>query len=488
MTAYSLNARVFWPLATCGCTALVCLLQALRGRAGPAGGREWGWPVPSPLPLLVLVLLLAGLGLGSRARWTGRRERRAKRGAARSPGGGGGAREPLRRALLEGFYEAQLRLSPHVLGHSRAHVSLVVGELVRAGKAPGRLALRGDFVQVGSAYEQHKVGSPDAFDVLVPLRLPPRLELRALPCSAGQPPGLRGAFLCALRVAAGAQGPPSLALCLAAGGEGGAPLLSAALVARWFQAQVQRCLAAVRARLQERCRVQLATNAAAGAPCPLALRIAPRSDYVCCHLSLAVHLTPAIPLGEGLYLTPWARGQPPGSPGTFWTLNVSKTEQRLLAWLRDQLPEDSCHLKCLQILKGLRELGGRALEPPWAAQWDRVLSSYVLKTALFWTLLRGPWQAWEDHFLVARLEDVVLCLVQGLQRGRLTHLFLGNPRLPETLSLPKFLKEASPVNLLADFDQPTLDRVASQLLSVWKQAPRIIRMHSGLGYRRQHPI
>ncbi|XP_025026185.1 inositol 1,4,5-trisphosphate receptor-interacting protein-like 2, partial [Python bivittatus] len=259
-----------------------------------------------------------------------------------------------------------------------------------------------------------------------------------------------------------------------------------ALVARWFQAQVQRCLGAVRSRLQERSRVQLA----AGAPCPLALQVAPRSDYVCCHLSLAVHLTPAIPLGEGLYLTPWACAQPPAPAhlGTFWTLNVSKAEQRLLGWLRDQVPEDSCHLKCLQILKGLRELGGRALEPPWAAQWDRVLSSYVLKTALFWVLLSSPWQAWEDRFLVARLEDVVLFLVQGLQRGRLTHLFLGNPHLPDTLSLPKFLKEASPVNLLADFDQPTLDRVASQLLSVWKQAPKIIRMYGSHRSRRQHPI
>uniref|UniRef100_A0A670YBW0 ITPRIP like 2 n=1 Tax=Pseudonaja textilis TaxID=8673 RepID=A0A670YBW0_PSETE len=461
MAVYRLNVRVFWPLLTCACTVLVCLLQALRGKAGPTGG-ETGWPLPSLLRGLPVPPLLPGASSG---------------------------REARRRALLDGFYETRLRLSPHVLGHSKAHVSLVVGELVRAGKAAGRLSLRGDVVQVGSAYEQHKVGSPDAFDVLVPLRLPPRLELRALPCAPEeqQPGGRRGAFLCVLRVAEGAQGSPSRPLCVAAsqGEADGASLLSAALVARWFQAQVQRCLCAVRARLQERCRVQLAVGAA---PCPLALQIAPRSDYVCCHLSLTVHLTPAIPLGEGLYLTPWVGLQPSTAPqlGTFWTLNLSKAEQRLLAWLRDQLLPDSCHLKCLQILKGLRELGSRALEPPWAAQWDRVLSSYVLKTALFWVLLRIPWQAWEDQFLVARLEDVVLFLVQALQRGRLAHLFLGNPHLPEILSLPKFVKEASPVNLLADFERPTLEKVASQLLSVWKQAPRIIRVYGGPRYRKQN--
>ncbi|XP_070617241.1 inositol 1,4,5-trisphosphate receptor-interacting protein-like 2 [Erythrolamprus reginae] len=484
MAVYSLNARVFWPLLTFACTVLLCVLQKLRGPADPTAG-EAGWPglgePPGPF-LLLLLLALAALGLGWRA-W--RAARRGRRGPKSVSGNG---REPRRRALLDGFYETRLRLSPHVLGHSKAHVGLVVGELVRAGKAAPGLSLRGDFVQAGSAYEQHKVGSPDAFDVLVPLRLPARLELRALPCAQQ-----RGAFLCALRVARGARGSPSRALCVPASRgsekeeeEDGASLLSAALVARWFQAQTQRCLGAVRARLQERCRVQLAV----GAPCPLVLQIAPCSDYVCCHLSLTVHLTPAIPLGEGLYLTPWLGPQlsSPATPqlGTFWTLNLSKAEQRLLAWLRDQVPADSCHLKCLQILKGLRELGGRALEPLSAAQWDRVLSSYVLKTALFWVLLRNPWRAWEDRFLVARLEDMVLFLVHALQRGRLAHLFLGNPHLPEILTLPKFVKEASPVNLLADFERPALERVASQLLSVWKQAPRIIRVYSGRGYRKQH--
>ncbi|XP_032086904.1 inositol 1,4,5-trisphosphate receptor-interacting protein-like 2 [Thamnophis elegans] len=502
MAVYSLHGRVFWPLLTGACTLLLCLLQTLRGQAGPTDG-EAGWPsglreLPLPVPLLLVVVLvvvlLAALGLGRRAWWTARRRQR-QRAAQRSPGACGG-REARRRALLDGFYETRLRLSPHVLGHSKAHVSLVVGELLRAGKAAGRLSLRGDAVQVGSAYEQHKVGSPDGFDVLLPLRLPPGLELRALPCGTEdqqqqqqRQPGARGVFLCALRVVEGGQGSPSRALCVAAGpGEAdGASLLSAALVARWFQAQVQRCLGAVRARLQERCRVRLAVGVAA--PCPLALEIVPCSDYVCCHLSLTVHLTPAIPLGEGLYLTPRVCcPQRSAAPqlGTFWTLNLSKAEQRFLAWLRDQVPADSCHLRCLQILKGLRELGGRALETPWAAQWDRILSSYVLKTALFWVLLHSPWQAWEDQFLVARLEDVVLFLVQALQRGRLAHLFLGNPHLPEILSLPKFVKEASPVNLLADFDRPALEKVASQLLSIWKQAPRIIRMYGSHRYRKQH--
>ncbi|KAJ6657536.1 hypothetical protein lerEdw1_002249 [Lerista edwardsae] len=277
----------------------------------------------------------------------------------------------------------------------------------------------------------------------------------------------------------------SEALCVELAGRGGGRHLSAALVLRWFQGHVQRCLGAVRAGLQERCRVGLAV----GPGRPLSLRIVPRSDYVCCHLSMAVRLIPAIPLGESLYLTPLpAAGPLPAQLGACWTLNVARQEQRLLGWLKDQAPADSCHLKCLQLLKGLRDLGGRALEPALEAQWGRVLSSAVLKTALLRLLLRGPWRAWEDRFLVPRLEEAVLFLVEGLGRRTLLHLFFGNPGLPEALSLPKVLKEAAPVNLLADFDGPTLDQVAVQLLNTWKQAPRIIRMYSGPRYRRTHPV
>ncbi|KAJ7305813.1 hypothetical protein JRQ81_010179 [Phrynocephalus forsythii] len=478
MPAYSLNVRVFWPLVTCSCAALFCLLQALRSRTAGVAAAAWsdGAPgVPLVKASLLLLLLLTYLALRYRA-W------KKKGGSTGGP--------PA----------------------SKAHVSLVVGEMVRAGKAPDRLlALRGDFVQVGSAYEQHKVRSPDAFDVLVPLRLPPRLELRVQP--RHDQPGLRGAFVCTLEVAdpeagsgsgssskggsppgrgpTSAAGPLSEALCVElpsspTGGGGCRRQLSSALVMRWFQGHVQRCLGAVRSRLQERCQVNLAV----GPGRPLALHIAPRSDYVCCHLSMVVRLIPAIPLGEALYLTPLPSAQPPAPAklGAFWTLNVSKQEQRLLGWLREQAPEDSCHLKCLQILKGLRDLGSRSLEQPLSRQWSQVLSSYVLKTALFWLLLRGPLLAWEDQFLVERMEDLVLFLVEGLRGRRLMHLFLGNPGLPEALSLPKILKETPMVNLLADFDSPTLDRVAAQLLKTWKQAPKVIAMYSGRRCWRKHPV
>jgi len=482
MAALVPEPRAFWPLLTCVCTALLCLCQALGGRAAAAEGEEEeGAADAGAVPLLKgSALLLLGCLL---ARCCG------AAGGGPRPGGGWGP-SAARRGALEGFHARQLRLSPHVLGHSKAHVGRVVAELVRAAKAQGlqpgptALSLRGDFVRVGSAYEQHKVRSPDCFDVLVPLRLPPRLQPEPRR-AAGPAPS--GAFVCGLRAPAGAGWPRRYrpfveGFCAEPQGR---CLLSSALVLRWFQGHLQRCLGAVRYRLQERCRISLA--ACPGRPPTLHIR--PCSDYVCCHISMAVRLIPAIPLGDALYLTALPPDVPPAGPAheALWGLNASRHEQRLLAWLKEQAPASSCHLKCLQLLKGLRDLRGQGLEEPFCSQWGRVLSSYVLKTALFSLMLHGPLEAWDERFLVERLEDLVMYLRDCLRKQTLMHFFLGNTSLPEAVALPRFLKEAAPVNLLAAFDGPTLDLAAFQLLYTWSQAPHLIRTYSRARYLRPPP-
>lgn len=302
-------------------------------------------------------------------------------------------------------------------------------------------------------------------------------------------PGLGpgAAFVCGLRAPAGSGWPRRYrpfteAFCVEPQGR---CLLSSALVLRWFQGHLQRCLGAVRYRLQERCRISL--SACPGRP--PTLHILPCSDYVCCHISMAVRLIPAIPLGDALYLTALPPEGPQAAPAqeALWGLNASRQEQRLLSWLKEQAPASSCHLKCLQILKGLRDLRRQSLEEPFCSQWGRVLSSYMLKTALFSLLLQGPLEAWDERFLVERLEDLVMYLRDCLRKQVLMHLFLGNTSLPEAVALPRFLKEAAPVNLLAAFDGPTLDMAAFQLLYTWSQAPHLIRVYSRPRYLRPMP-
>ncbi|XP_069876282.1 inositol 1,4,5-trisphosphate receptor-interacting protein-like 2 [Dipodomys merriami] len=516
---YSLNPRAFWPLVSGLCAALLCLGLVLRGggggaRAEPPDGADGGG-FPAALPAASLLLLGYVLLRCRRAA-----RQRLLPGPAR-PGGPSalptaGPRQPGLGVLLESYYEHEVRLSPHVLGHSKAHVSRIVGELVRAGcirGSPGplpggalALAFRGDFIQVGSSYEQHKIRRPDSFDVLVPLRLPPPVALE--PRSLGAEPALAGAsggcFVGALKAPPSPSGAPggrwprdckpfADGFCVDARGR---RLLSAWLVLRWFQAHLQRCLAAVRYSLEGRCRVSLTPG---GLEQPPTLHVLPcRTDYGCCRLSMAVRLIPAVHVGDGVFLVapappPSALAAPAGlPPGLLWGVNTSRQEQKLLSWLQERAAPGACYLKGLQLLKALRDLGGRGLDPPAAAQWGRILSSYVLKTALLsraWTGDGVPAPGWDEAHLSERLEELVRFLRDCLlQRHTLFHCVLGPGGAAADLGpLPKALREAPPVDLLAPFDGRARELAAARLLSTWQRLPQLLRAYGGPRYLASAP-
>ncbi|XP_075420676.1 inositol 1,4,5-trisphosphate receptor-interacting protein-like 2 [Tenrec ecaudatus] len=516
---YTLNLRVFWPLVTGLCTALVCLYHVLRGsggaRAEARDGADCGFPLLKAAVLLLLGYVLLRCRHAVRQRFLPGPPRSGPHPAL-SPRPFG---EPGLGVLLESYYEHEVRLSPHVLGHSKAHVSRIVGELVRAGRArtsrgpiPGgalALAFRGDFIQVGSAYEQHKIRRPDGFDVLVPLRLPPlvALEPRSLCAEPALAPAFRGCFLGTLKAPPSPSGAPSghwLRNCKPFA-DGfcvhmrGRHHLSAMLVLRWFQAHLQRCLATVRYSLEERCRVSLTPG---GLEQPPTLHILPcRTDYGCCRLSMAVRLIPAVHLGDGAFLVaPPPLPSPSGPlselpaglrPDALWGVNTARQEQRLLTWLQERAPPGACYLKCLQLLKALRDLGARGLDPIAATQWGRILSSYVLKSALLAVLLsKGtPAQAWEEVHLGERLEELVQFLRDCLlQRQVLFHCVLGPARAAAELGpLPKVLREAHPIDLLAPFDPRARERAAARLLSTWRRLPQLLRPYGGPRYLARCP-
>lgn len=516
---YTLNLRVFWPLVTGLCTALVCLYHVLRGSgeapAEPPDGSANGFPL-----LKAIVLLLLGYVL-LRCRHAVRQ--RFLPGSSRVGGHSTFSPRPFEEpglgVLLGSYYEHEVRLSPHVLGHSKAHVSRIVGELVQAGRVQGSpgtiprgalaLAFRGDFIQVGSAYEQHKIRRPDSFDVLVPLRLPPLVALE--PRSLGQEPELapafRGCFVCALKAPPSPSGtsgnqwlrdckPFADGFCVDVRGR---RHLSATLVLRWFQAHLQRSLATVRYSLEGRCRVSLTPG---GLEHPPTLHILPcRTDYGCCRLSMAVRLIPAVHIGDGVFLVAPPPSPSPGGPlaelsgglraEALWGVNTARQEQKLLSWLQERAPPGACYLKCLQLLKAVRDLGARGLDPMAAAQWGRILSSYVLKTVLLAALLRdsGPVKDWDDAHLGECLEQLIQFL-RGclLRRHTLFHCVLGpGGAATEVGPLPKVLREAAPVDLLAAFDSHTRELTAARLLSTWRRLPQLLRAYGGPRYLARCP-
>ncbi|XP_008046133.1 inositol 1,4,5-trisphosphate receptor-interacting protein-like 2 [Carlito syrichta] len=515
----TLKLRVFFTILNGLGTALVCLYLVLResggARAEPPDGADGGFSLLKAAVLLALGYVLLRCRHAVRQRFLP--------GASRLGGHSAFSRrhlpEPGLSILLESYYEHEVRLSPHVLGHSKAHVSRIVGELVRAGRARGSpgpipggalaLAFRGDFIQVGSAYEQHKIRRPDGFDVLVPLRLPPMvaLEPRSLGAEPALAPAFRACFVCALKAPpspSGASGghwlrdckPFADGFCVDVHGR---RHLSAALVLRWFQSHLQRSLATVRYSLEGRCRVTLTPGGLEQSP---TLHILPcRTDYGCCRLSMAVRLIPAVHVGDGVFLVAPPPPPLPGGPlselpgglraEALWGVNTARQEQKLLGWLQERAPPGACYLKCLQLLKALRDLGARGLDSAAATQWGRILSSYVLKTALLAVLLRkgSLAQSWDETHLNECLEELVQYLRDCLlRRHTLFHCVLGpGGAAAEVGPLPKVLREAAPVDVLAAFDPQARELAAARLLSTWRRLPQLLRSYGGPRYLARSP-
>ncbi|XP_043944986.1 inositol 1,4,5-trisphosphate receptor-interacting protein-like 2 [Protopterus annectens] len=490
MSTYSLNLRVFWPLVTCLCTAVLCLYHALKRRQDCSGQEDCNESddETGSFPLFKFSLVFLVCYFLIKYFISQEEEPRQLLIAADAdvkvppvPE----IREELsaeqKLSLLQNYYDHQIRLSPHVLGHSKAHVNKIVSELVKVGRTEHQdatVTFRGDFVQIGSAYEQHKINSPNSFDILIPLKLPPTLQLQidfGLH-DMGLPAWFRGNALCKLRAPKRSEWGRqyknfSDSFCMEM--DRAPRHLSSALVLKWFYSKMQRCLNVIRYRFEERCHITLSV-----VEDKLILKILPKSDYVCCHISMSVRLIPAIHVGDSVFLIaqPWGRTNlgPYLKAEIFWSANFSKQEQKLLSWLKTLAPDNSCHLKCLQIVKALRDLKSSEFDKKCGTQWRAILSSYILKTALFHLLLQGNLESWDDKFLLDRIGDLIEFLKDSLQKQCLMHLFLGSSTIPDIVTVPKSVKEASPVNLLAGFDRNTLDTVSLHLLHAWKDVHILI--------------
>uniref|UniRef100_UPI00398F3B3B inositol 1,4,5-trisphosphate receptor-interacting protein-like 2 n=1 Tax=Pristiophorus japonicus TaxID=55135 RepID=UPI00398F3B3B len=486
MSAHSPSVRVFGLLATCCCTAFLCLHHALRGEQQPEPELGVGTPDAEPGSFPLFCFSVAFLLCYFLIKYFCRpapRQCLAPRAAAAA------AVAPLptpasRKMVLETYYEHQLKLSPHVLGHSKAHVTKIVSELVKVGRTEqdSTLTFRGDFVQIGSAYEQHKINRPDCFDVLVPIKVPQVLKLEpAFDLGRKELPFyLRGTAICRLKLSSKAEWSKykkgfSDCFCVHFQKKSA---LSSTQVLRWFYSKMHRCLNVIRYQCEERCSITLSV-----VNDQLILKLLPKSDYVCCHISMSVRLIPAVHVGDSVFLVaqPWTRTEAvlrPLKQEAFWHVYLSKHEQKFLNWLKIQTPNNSCHLKCLQILKALRDLGCKEFDQKFSLQWNTILCSYNMKTALFHLLLKGPLEAWDEKFLMERLEDLVRFWRERLQKQELMHFFLGNKNVPDILTVPRKIKEVLPVNLLAGYDGALLDLVSFQLLKTWNCAHLIMKLNN----------
>ncbi|XP_041866953.1 inositol 1,4,5-trisphosphate receptor-interacting protein isoform X1 [Melanotaenia boesemani] len=127
-------------------------------------------------------------------------------------------------------------------------------------------------------------------------------------------------------------------------------------------------------------------------------------------------------------------------PDPYWHLSLAVYERNLLKYFAKRLPQNSCHLQCLQIITFLHRkqsgLTGKS-----------ALRSYHIKTALLHLLLSRRTIVWSAENLEQRLQDVLSFLQRSLHEKRLHHALIGNSKVPEEIQIPQIICKAEPINL-----------------------------------------
>ncbi|XP_017687223.1 PREDICTED: inositol 1,4,5-trisphosphate receptor-interacting protein-like 1, partial [Lepidothrix coronata] len=121
------------------------------------------------------------------------------------------------------------------------------------------------------------------------------------------------------------------------------------------------------------------------------------------------------------------------TPSTVWPETYAVAEMKFFRHIARQVPRDSWHLKCLQLL--VRALLGIGF------------STYTLKTIVMHLLNTVPLSGWRMRHFRQRLEDTMEYLHGSLEEKRLDHFVVGNRTFPQEILLPPDVKTAEPPNL-----------------------------------------
>lgn len=202
---------------------------------------------------------------------------------------------------------------------------------------------------------------------------------------------------------------------------------------------------------------------------PGALKIRFRSGKV-----VLLNLTPVVQLeNTDAYFISHFPTDGESSSDTHWHLSFSVYERNLLKHLAKSLPENSCHIRCLQIISFLHKkqtsLTGRC-----------ALTNYHLKTALLHLLLAKPLSAWGPKNLDQRFGDMLGFLQKSIQEKRLSHIIIGNSSVPLEIKVPEIFHRAEPVNLFRPLvlQKQLYTRVVEHVQEMVRNAPVLIQEYT----------
>ncbi|KAJ8389810.1 hypothetical protein AAFF_G00112790 [Aldrovandia affinis] len=146
-------------------------------------------------------------------------------------------------------------------------------------------------------------------------------------------------------------------------------------------------------------------------------------------MTIIFNITPVIRFQDSnAYFVPQFTSNGDNSADTHWLLSFAVYEKHLLKSLAKSLPENPCHIRCLQIVSFLHkkqtDLTGRS-----------PLSNYHLKTALLHLLLDKRPSEWSSDHLEQRVCDILEFIWKSLHKRELWHVLIGNSQVPKEIAL-----------------------------------------------------
>uniref|UniRef100_A0A8D0DPP4 ITPRIP like 1 n=1 Tax=Salvator merianae TaxID=96440 RepID=A0A8D0DPP4_SALMN len=184
------------------------------------------------------------------------------------------------------------------------------------------------------------------------------------------------------------------------------------------------------------------------------LTLTPQASKTTCRLKLAfrsgrcivIDIILGVQQGDSLVFLATHGTEIDHLTGTFWLKSFAVQELLFFKWVSQRTPEDSCHLKCLQLIVYFRESTSSSTHPT-------VLLNYHYKTCLMHLLLLQPLSDWGPENMAPRLQDILHFMHTALQEKYLEHFLIGNISLPIQIPMPKALRSAEPLNLFEHLAQ-----------------------------------
>ncbi|XP_043091048.1 inositol 1,4,5-trisphosphate receptor-interacting protein [Puntigrus tetrazona] len=152
---------------------------------------------------------------------------------------------------------------------------------------------------------------------------------------------------------------------------------------------------------------------------------------------------------------------------THWPVCFTRYENALLQHMTKTLPDNSCHIHCLQILSFLHK-HQTGLTGPCG------LTNYHLKNAVLHFLVNKS-LSWDPEQMACRLNDLLNFLQQKLKAKSLNHALVGNPLVPSVIGLPKEFGVAKTVNLFLPFlNEELYLKTSRHLLEMIRNMPVLV--------------